>query len=376
MSLTDLPMRRLWNTALSTADKLLGRSNMLARPLRIHIEVNDFCNLKCPHCPRENPESIKNSGHVPVEAIRRLAPYFKYANYVGLTGNGEPFMHPDIMEIVNTVAEQGATPSVISNGTLWARRGVIEDLTKVGPMLLMISFDGGTKETFEKWRRPAKWETVLENLGALRDAKKKANTPFPVLNFIVCLMKDNINELENIVDLAAEFGIGVILFQNMYPYVEDLQKERVLDLEYCNKRIAEARKKADPLGIRIEWHPMAFDVEDRASSDSAYGTNGVTSSANGNGHRYYCTNVWEQIHITVKGEVKFCCWWKDGAIGDLTKDDLGTLWNSPEWVKLRSDIAKGDKPRSCVGCHNLVPLDRSKLWTASKKEIRDLLRTR
>lgn len=368
MSLVDLPLRRLWNTTLAGADKIFSRDRMLARPLRIHIEVNDFCNLKCPHCPRENPESIKNTGNIPLEAVKRLEPYFRWANYVGLAGNGEPFMHPDIVDILKVVTATGAAPSVISNGTLWKRRGAIEVLPTLGPMIIMMSIDGGTKETFEKWRKPAKWDDVTTNLRALRDAKRAAGTPHPMVNFICCLMKDNIDEVEQLVDLAIECEVAVVLFQNMYPYVKAMESERVLDLKRCEDAIAKARERAKNTPVRIDWHPMAFDIEDRTAALTPNG------NGNGNGHRYHCNNVWEQIHVTVKGEVKFCCWWRDGAIGDLMKDDLGALWNSPEWVALRRGLANGEKPRSCVGCHNLVHHDRDALWAAAKKELRDLAR--
>jgi MoaA/NifB/PqqE/SkfB family radical SAM enzyme len=369
LSLSEIPMGRLWNTLLSGADKVFARDRMLARPLRIHIEVNDFCNLKCPHCPRENPESIKNTGNVPIEAIERLAPFFKSANYVGLTGNGEPFMHPKIFDILRIVTASGSTPAVISNGTLWKRKGAIEILPTLGPMIITVSFDGGTKETFEKWRKPAIFEEVLGNLAALRDEKKRLNTPFPIVNFLVCLMKDNIGETEKLVEIAAEHGISVLTFQNMYPYVKEYESERIMDLPACEAAVERARVLGRQRGVRVEHLPMAFDVDDR-SAPTGNGTNG-------NGHHppvYHCNNVWEQIHVTVKGEVKFCCWWRDGAIGDLTKDDLKDLWNSAEWVALRRDLSQGRKPRSCEGCHNLVRYDRDALWGATKTEMKDLAR--
>src|SRR5690606_27904426 len=133
MSILDRPYRRMWNTVLSTGDKLLGNERVWARPLRIHLEVNDFCNLKCPHCPRENPMIPKNTGHIPVEAVRNLEPWFRRATYVGLAGNGEPFLHPDIIEILGIVTAAGATPSVISNATLWKKLNMIDQTAGLGP---------------------------------------------------------------------------------------------------------------------------------------------------------------------------------------------------------------------------------------------------
>jgi MoaA/NifB/PqqE/SkfB family radical SAM enzyme len=385
LSLLDRPYSRLWNTLLSTVDKIAGNSRVMAKPLRIHLEVNDFCNLRCPHCPRENPDIPKNTGHIPVEAVRRLAPWFRQANYVGLAGNGEPFLHPDIFEILQIVTAEGATPSVISNATLWKKRDLIEPLASLRrPMLLMVSVDGGTKATFEKWRRNAIFEEVRENLQLLRAAKERNGTPFPVINFISCLMKDTIGEVEQIVDLAAEAGAGVIVFQNMFPYNKLMEEARVRDMDECREAIGRARRRAAPHGIRIDWLPMSVDVDERGTTGGSYGA--VTSqevetarastapATNGQPPHYHCDNIMHQIHVTVKGEIKFCCFWTEGPVGDLTKDDFGDLWNGPEWRQLRADLAAGRKPKPCQNCHNLVLHNTRRILAGGMQELRDLWR--
>ncbi len=367
---------------LSTVDKLFSREQVLARPLRIHLEVNDFCNLKCPHCPRENPDIPKNTGHIPIEAIRNLEPWFRDATYVGLAGNGEPFLHPDILDILGIVTGAGATPSVISNATLWKKLGMVDQLAGLGPMLLMVSIDGGTKETFEKWRLRANFEEVRENLVELNEAKQRKNTPFPVVNFISCLMKDTIGEVENIVDLAAEAGARVVIFQNMYPYNELMDEARVKDMDACRKAITCARERARLYDIRIDWLPMSVDVDERGAEGGSYGAitaadagkhrNGHSHAQNGKPPRYHCDNIMHQIHVTVKGEIKFCCFWTEGAVGDLTKDDFGELWNGEAWQKLRADLKNGIRPNPCRNCHNLVLHNRKQILRAGFQDMKDL----
>ncbi len=385
MNLLDRPYRRLWNTVLSTADKLISNNKVWARPLRVHLEVNDFCNLKCPHCPRENPDIPKNTGHIPIEAVRNLAPWFSKASYVGLAGNGEPFLHPDIMEILRIVTDAGATPSVISNATLWKRQGMIDQLAGLGPMLLMVSIDGGTKETFEKWRKRATFEEVRENLRLLNEAKIRKGTPYPIVNFITCLMKDTIGEVEETVDLAAEAGARVIVFQNMFPYNKLMEEARVKDMDECRRAIQKARRRAEPHGIRIDWLPMSVDVEERGEEGGSYGY--ITSEdvdgrldtkekheSNGSRPHYHCDNIMHQIHVTVQGKIKFCCFWTEGEVGDLTKDDFGDLWNGEEWQQLRRDLHEGRKPKPCQNCHNLVLHNKRNILRSGAREFQDLWR--
>ena len=368
---------------LSTIDKMAPRDRMAARPLRIHLEINDFCNLKCPHCPRENPDIPKNTGHIPLEAVERLRPWFRTANYVGLAGNGEPFLHPDIFRILEVITSEGATPSVISNATLWKKRDLIEPLARLNrPMLLMVSIDGGTKGTFEKWRKNAIFEEVRENLRLLREAKERHGTPFPIVNFISCLMKDTIGEVTEIVDIAREAGASVVGFQNMYPYNKLMDDARVRDMDECRRAISRARKHAAPHHIRIDWLPMSVDVDERGKEGGSYGQltsedvdsnmGRVTQASNGEAVRYHCDNIMQQIHVTVEGAIKFCCFWTEGAIGNLTKDDFGDLWNGPEWVQLRKDLHEGRKPGPCQNCHNLVVFDRGRIARSGSREMKDL----
>ncbi len=368
------------NTVLASTDKLLSRDKVAARPLRIHLEVNDFCNLKCPHCPRENPDIPKNTGHIPIEAIRNLEPWFRYANYVGLAGNGEPFLHPDIMDILRIIIDAGAAPSVISNATLWKKYNIVEEIAGLGPMLLMVSIDGGTKKTFEKWRLKADFDEVRDNLISLRKAREAKGAAHPVVNFISCLMKDTIGEVTQIVDLAAEAGAAVVLFQNMYPYNKLMEENRVRDMAQCRDAIGKARQHAKQYGMRIDWLPMSVDVDERGAEG---GSNGAITAAdvdldhtlaNGTGKQHYhCDNIWQQIHVTVEGQIKYCCFWTDGAIGDLTKDDFGDLWNSPKWRQLRSDLSNGIKPGPCQNCHNLVVHNKKQIIRSARQELRDLI---
>ncbi|MEO8376575.1 MAG: radical SAM protein, partial [Candidatus Sumerlaeota bacterium] len=337
---------------------------------------------KCPHCPRENPLIPKNTGHIPIEAIRNLVPWFKRATYVGLAGNGEPFLHPQIMDIIKLVIDAGATPSVISNATLWKKLGIVDQIAGLGPMLLMVSIDGGKKETFEKWRLRANFEEVRANLRELNEAKKAKNSPFPTVNFISCLMKDTIGELNDIVDLGAEAGASVIIFQNMYPYNKLMEDARVKDMDQCRAAIAKARKHAEKYHIRIDWLPMSVDVDERGTEGGSYGyvtaedaeshIGAKQSNGNGQKHRFHCDNIMHQIHVTVQGKIKFCCFWTEGEIGDLTKDDFGDLWNSEPWQQLRRDLSNGLKPKPCEGCHNLVDHNTRNILRAAANDVKDL----
>ena len=76
-----------------------------------------------------------------------------------------------------------------------------ERLIRAGLDHLTISIDGATKETY-KATRGAKLETLLENLRGLQRAKERLGSRYPRIMFKSVLMKQNLHELPELVDLA------------------------------------------------------------------------------------------------------------------------------------------------------------------------------
>lgn len=353
-------MRRpeaLKNTLLSLADKALRRPRLWARPLKIHLEINDVCNLECIHCPRMDPRVPKQTGHMDLRVIEALRPYFRSAAYVGLVGNGEPFLHPRLLEIVEIIAGEGAVPSIISNATLWPDEK-IDRLIAAGRSILIVSFDGGTKETFEWIRRPAVFEQVIANMHRLRERKRAAGSEFPVTNILCCLMRENLGETAQVVEIAAEAGVNTVHFQTVIPYNPDLRGSTLTaaDREAVSGAVNRARERGRGLGVAVHFHSQ-WDEERPAV----------------NGGGMYCPNIWEQLHVEMRGTLRFCCYWDPEPLGNVTETPAGELWNAPSFVALRERFRRGDLPKLCTSmpCPNLRPHSRRDIldeaWAIAKE---------
>jgi MoaA/NifB/PqqE/SkfB family radical SAM enzyme len=78
------------------------------------LEITDICNLRCQGCYRQ-----KLSGHKTLEEIREEIRFFKRwrnPDNVSIAG-GEPLLHPQILDIVALVAENGIKPVVLTNAS-------------------------------------------------------------------------------------------------------------------------------------------------------------------------------------------------------------------------------------------------------------------
>jgi hypothetical protein len=76
------------------------------------LEVTDICNLHCDGCYRQRLE-----GHKPLDEVKEEILFFKrWRNPDNMSiAGGEPLVHPEILDIVAFIAENGIKPIVLTN---------------------------------------------------------------------------------------------------------------------------------------------------------------------------------------------------------------------------------------------------------------------
>ena len=167
----------------------------------VHWSITGRCNLKCRHCYMESPYG--RYGELPFTDVLRLIEQFGKANVhqVDLTG-GEPFLRPDLPDILAALAaRQIAVSQIYSNGVL-ITRNLLEQIKGIGfQPKFQISFDGcGTHDAMRglAGTEPA----TVEAIRLLREMD------FPVI-VATSIDKSNISALaatyELMKDLAIQF---------------------------------------------------------------------------------------------------------------------------------------------------------------------------
>jgi len=114
------------------------------------IQITERCNLHCGHC-------FVSSGdwgaHMPLDLIADLVlPKLKEAGVQRLTiTGGEPFVHPDIMEICGAVRAAGLPLGICTNATSTSEEQIAE-LVALGDVHVNVSFDGFSEESHGRFR--------------------------------------------------------------------------------------------------------------------------------------------------------------------------------------------------------------------------------
>ncbi len=184
-------------------------------PLRqLYVYVTDGCNCACRHCWIV-PAKKAGGGR----AARFLTPTaldaaIEEAKPLGLTTlkwtGGEPTLHPAFGELLDIQAHHGLGGHMETNGLL-VTSALAEHLLEAGVDFVSVSLDGASADVHDAIRgvRGAHART-LEGTRNLVAAGLDTQ-------FITSAMRTNVGELEAVLELAEELGVGSVKINFIQP---------------------------------------------------------------------------------------------------------------------------------------------------------------
>lgn len=285
-------------------------------PVELVIEVTNFCNLNCIMCSRQLMR--RPVEHMDFSLYKKIIDEIKnYIELVYLHGLGEPLLHPEIFKMID-YAKEAKIPTGMSTNATILDQAKTEQLLKSNLDYLIISFDGATKETYEKIRKGANFEQTVSNIKYfLKQKKEQKNKPFTVLQFIK--MKENAKEADQ--------------FLKMWKGVEldAIRIKPVIDFLHRNQK---SRKSYTP-----------------------------------------CFYIWRQLNmITNEGYVTPCCEDAEGRypLGNVKQNAVWEIWNGPKMRKLRKAQLEGrqDQINICRTCQYPQPRFLSRLGVTLLNDLK------
>ncbi|MGJ5815515.1 radical SAM/SPASM domain-containing protein [Paludibaculum fermentans] len=152
---------RAWNRAKLLWGYARGRIRLRALPVEYIVETTAKCNIYCPMCPREtHPQPKEDMTDEVFETLVRQAS--ETGEHMMLIGLGEPFLDRKIFDRIHFCDRHGVSSLISTNGTLLDEKAAAR-LLDTPLEHITLSFDGYSKETFEFYRKGAKFERVRDN---------------------------------------------------------------------------------------------------------------------------------------------------------------------------------------------------------------------
>ncbi len=152
----------VWNRAKLLWSYLRRSERVPALPVEYIVETTAKCNLYCPMCPRETHKQPKED--MTDEIFERLVEGAAHTGeHMMLIGLGEPFMDRKIFDRIEYCERHGISTLLSTNGTFLDEEDAAASCWRFPLAHITLSFDGASKETFEHYRKGARFEKVRDN---------------------------------------------------------------------------------------------------------------------------------------------------------------------------------------------------------------------
>lgn len=146
------------------------RTSAIAPGRKALLQITERCNLHCAHC---FVSSVREGADIPLDRIRAdILPQLREARVARMTlTGGEPFAHPDLLEIVRSARAVDMSVTICSNGTLISP-AAIDELVAIGGVKLNVSLDGFAETSHGKFRgAPASFAVTKETIRRLGERR-------------------------------------------------------------------------------------------------------------------------------------------------------------------------------------------------------------
>lgn len=353
-----LTPRKLDNLARADAAHRSRAEIVDAQPSKLTFQTTDVCNLTCPHC--QIPEQHKTTAMAPQLLELLAAQLLPDLIELHPTNLGEPFAWPHFRRLCALLLEHGVVLDLTTNGTLL-------DPTRVewiAPIArdIKVSFDGATAPTFERWRRGARFDRVCANVRGLVERLRRVRVRRPIVSLQMTLMRDNVDELPRLVELAAELGVDRVKAYHLISFDAQLDEHSLMgQLEHYERDVL----------------PRTLDLGAKLGIDLQ-----LAEPSGGEAHQLeagVCHLPWHESWIDLDGSVLVCHSHGGELAGHLRT--FGDAWNGALYRRIRAGFAAGQPIDACDGCgmnlvkqreHQAVPYDPGSFTSTGQAAIGDV----
>ncbi len=304
-------------------------------PWTLDIEPTVSCNLRCIMCPSEKIRKQRKATHMSFENFRKIIDCIPTLMKVTIQGVGEPLLSPDFFKMVRYANQKDIAVTTTMNAT-FMNETMAQKVVESGLIRTYISLDGATKETYERIRRGANFEKILEGIRYLVKARKKRGKPF--IDLWMTGIGDNVLELPLMIDLAVELKVDSLTFQP--------------DLTYWGQD--ELRNKLKEKLLSIQKNNVAEIIEHVISKAKDKGLNFIYVRGNKYCPEKPCVWPWQAGFISTDGRMVPCCLLSDPDIfnlGNVSEVPLREIWNGEKMKKLRRTLKEGKFHPFCRDCY-------------------------
>ncbi len=313
-----------WPDGFNTAD-----FTVRGFPYMLQIEPTNICNLSCPLCPAGKKNELdRKRQHMSMKEFKSIIDDMQeYLLFIVLWDWGEPFMNPELPDMIQYASERGIKILTSTNAHFLQDRTYVERILKSGLAALIIAIDSLDDENYVVYRKGGNLARAISGLENLVKLKKQLNSK-TLLNFRMVIMKSNEHELPQMRKLAQRLKIDKFTVKTLNPSCGLTSMDNEIIPEN-----PEYRRYVYKSGT---YERIRIDVP--------------------------CTRIWHMSNIFSNGDVVPCCYDYNSEmkVGNVFEKPFTEIWNGPTYRDLRRKIYyEKDSIPKCRECTINFKLSRN-----------------
>jgi MoaA/NifB/PqqE/SkfB family radical SAM enzyme len=282
----------------------IAKYMFVGKPYVLIVETGTVCNIHCPTCPtpREIIAEARSARNMDFEHFKTIIDNsYKSFSAVVLYWTNEPLMNKDLADMVRYCNDLNLY-TFISTNVMLLTGDKFKELIEAGLDELLVCVDGFSAETYEPFRKGAKFETVKNNIETVCKIKKELNALNPWIELQYVENKQNSQEIAACREWAGNIGVDAFRLQKLYV----------------------ARHLNDYRKLREEFYTETMWAE--------------INSTGPNPDNKKCKTPDTQVCVLVNGDVTICCYDIRGSCsyGNLLEHSFEDIAKNRKYREIRN----------------------------------------
>ena len=294
-------------------------------PSTLFIEPTNACNLHCPTCPTGSGKMNRTKRMMRTYEFAGIIDQVRgYVSRINLWNYGEPFLNPDVLDMIRDAASAGIRVRTSTNGEFFTTAAFCRGVVLSGLHSVIVCLDGADQVTLSKFRRGSSFHRILQGLRRLMKARRELGSPTPKVELQFILMRHNQHQRALIKDIAQELGVDVFSEKTVGIPFNDPQFE-AMARQFLPDDLSLTRYRLDAGGRLV----LDGQVPNR------------------------CYWLQRNAVINSDGTVVPCCYdlYSEFVMGNVFEESLRAIWKGARYEALRTQIARDRKSiPMCNGC--------------------------
>jgi len=291
-------------------------------PIRLTIDPSNFCNLKCALCPVGTKTPGRKQSFMDFDVFRKIIDECgDYLWKINLFNWGEPLLNNQIFEMIKYAKKKKIEVSISTNLNVF-NDTICTELITSGLDNLIVSLDGASQESVEKYQTGSNFELVKNNIKCILDKKIELKAIKPIVTWRFLVNKFNENDINRAVDLSKQWKVDEL-------EINHFRCNMAKEIFWDNKSQYEDVKSWLPVDENLSMYD--YKKEEKKIIKKR------------------CGLLWYESVIHPNGSVSPCCaiWPEKYDFGNISNNSFKEIWNNEQYqnarrISLSDDISIND----------------------------------